>query len=52
MAQVGLPFAPNGATEPAAARPAPQLGEHTTELLFELGYDDERVAALRRAGVV
>jgi crotonobetainyl-CoA:carnitine CoA-transferase CaiB-like acyl-CoA transferase len=52
MAQVGLPFAPNGATDPAAARPAPQLGEHTAELLIELGYDDEQVAALRRAGVV
>ncbi|MCU1503273.1 MAG: formyl-CoA transferase [Ilumatobacteraceae bacterium] len=31
---------------------APQLGEHTAEILGELGYDDAAVAALRGAGIV
>ncbi len=35
--------------EPATASPA--LGEHTDEILGELGYDSDRVEALRRMGV-
>jgi crotonobetainyl-CoA:carnitine CoA-transferase CaiB-like acyl-CoA transferase len=31
---------------------APVLGEHTSELLAEIGYDEAAVAALRAAGVV
>jgi crotonobetainyl-CoA:carnitine CoA-transferase CaiB-like acyl-CoA transferase len=31
---------------------APQLGEHTDEILGELGYDREAVAQLRVAGIV
>jgi crotonobetainyl-CoA:carnitine CoA-transferase CaiB-like acyl-CoA transferase len=33
-------------------RPAPALGQHTREILAELGYDDDAVAALRAQGVV
>ena len=39
-----------GAETPA--RRAPKLGEHTDELLAELGYDEAAVVALRRDGVV
>ena len=38
---------------PATIRMAPpMLGEHTEEVLGELGYDAERVAALRESGIV
>jgi succinate--hydroxymethylglutarate CoA-transferase len=33
-------------------RPAPRLGQHTDELLGELGYDTARLAALRKAGII
>ena len=36
----------------APARPAPGLGQHTDELLREIGYDDERIHALRSAKVI
>jgi formyl-CoA transferase len=39
-------------TPPAPGRPAPLLGEHTTEVLCEAGYSDEEVAALRRGGAL
>ena len=32
--------------------PPPLMGEHTDEILRELGYDDERIAALRAAEVL
>jgi crotonobetainyl-CoA:carnitine CoA-transferase CaiB-like acyl-CoA transferase len=40
-----------GERPPAAARPAPEPGEHGEEILREvLGHDDERIARLRSAG--
>jgi succinyl-CoA---D-citramalate CoA-transferase len=30
----------------------PKLGEHTREVLAELGYDDERIAELKARGII
>jgi len=40
------------ATPPVLRRAPPALGEHTEEVLAELGLDAARIAALRQAGVV
>jgi crotonobetainyl-CoA:carnitine CoA-transferase CaiB-like acyl-CoA transferase len=37
---------------PALGGPAPMLGEHTDEILRELGLDAPRIEALRVAGVI
>ena len=39
-------------TPGAFRRPAPALGEHTDEVLRELGVSDERISALRASGAV
>jgi crotonobetainyl-CoA:carnitine CoA-transferase CaiB-like acyl-CoA transferase len=40
------------ATPAAVQRPAPQLGEHTEEVLSEAGVSDDEIAALRASGVL
>lgn len=40
------------ATPWAVGLPAPRLGEHTNEVLRELGHTDEEIAALREAGAI
>jgi len=30
----------------------PELGQHTEEVLLELGYDWDRIVALKEAGVI
>jgi crotonobetainyl-CoA:carnitine CoA-transferase CaiB-like acyl-CoA transferase len=38
--------------EPAKLRPTPEFGQHTDEILHELGYNDGAIADLRARGVV
>jgi formyl-CoA transferase/CoA:oxalate CoA-transferase len=40
------------ATPPVYRRPAPTLGEHTAEVLGDLGYSSEAIASFRNEGVV
>ena len=37
-------------TQPRSTRPVPLLGEHSAEVLREIGYTDERIAALIESG--
>lgn len=39
-------------SEPGIRTPPPILGEHTDEVLGELGYSGEEIGRLRREGVV
>jgi formyl-CoA transferase len=32
--------------------PAPELGQHTEEVLLELGYDWDKIIALKEAGAI
>ncbi len=41
-----------GDHRPTAARGVPETGQHTEEILLELGYDWERIAELKTAGVI
>lgn len=38
-------------TPPVQGRPAARFGEHSEEILRELGFDDDRLSAMRSAGV-
>ena len=38
------------ASQPEPSRPAPRLGEHSVDVLREIGYSDARIAALVESG--
>jgi crotonobetainyl-CoA:carnitine CoA-transferase CaiB-like acyl-CoA transferase len=40
----GTPWQPRG--------PAPELGQHTEEILLELGFDWDRIVQLKEGGVI
>ena len=48
---VGIPFELSE-TPGAIQGPAPELGQHTEETLLELGYDWDKISALREAGAI
>jgi formyl-CoA transferase len=48
---IGVPWKGLSST-PAIRRPPPMLGEHTAEVLRELGHDDEDLLRLRNRGVI
>ena len=51
VATIAAPFRVDG-VEVVAPRLPPAIGQHTDEILAELGYDAERVAELRASGTV
>ena len=51
MRHVGTPLRLAGTPAPAAS-PAPLIGEHTEEILRELGYAEAEIDALRARGAI
>ncbi len=49
---VGQPVGMSRTPSRGSRMPPPLMGEHTDEILADLGYDDARIAALRDAGVI
>ncbi len=49
---VGLPIRNSGYESPRPSQDPPRLGQHTLQLLHELGYSDQRIDDLRATGAV
>ena len=49
--QIGFPYTMSE-TPPIIRRPPPVLGQHTDEVLAELGYSNEHIAGLKEGGAV
>ncbi len=48
---VGFPW-DFSSTPASCSRPAPELGEHTEEVLMELGYTTHEIAEMRQDGII
>lgn len=49
--QIGFPYTMSD-TPPVIHRPPPVLGQHSDEILAEVGYSAEQIAGLRESGAV
>ena len=49
---VGQPINMTAAPQPAQLQPTPELGEHTNDILSDLGYDSAGIAKLRERGAI
>ena len=49
---VGQPINMTAAPQPAELKPTPDLGEHSAEILADLGYDSAAIAKLRERGAI
>ncbi len=49
--QIGIPIKFSD-TPGAISAPAPEIGEHTEEILKKLGYNEEKIELLRKEGVI
>lgn len=50
LRQIGVPVRLSGTPVASEQRPAPRLGEHSAEVLQEIGYDAERIQRMAAAG--
>lgn len=51
MRQIGVPVRLSGTPVLEVQRPAPQLGQHSEEVLLEAGYSAEAIEGLRKRGI-
>jgi formyl-CoA transferase len=52
MKVVGQPINMTSAPQPDQLKPTPEMGEHTEEILLDLGYDGAGIARLRERGAI
>lgn len=50
--QIGVPVRLSGTPPASELRPAPRLGEHSAEVLREIGYSEERIQRLTHSGAI
>lgn len=50
--QIGVPVRLSGTPPASELRPAPRLGEHSAEVLREIGYSEERIQRLAHSGAI